>query len=1015
MKKITAALILIAMQTVFCFSLGIGAQTEKISVIVELDLPEGEDSYEYAKKCADKISKSACGFELEYIYDTLICGFGGRISEKSLSRVSSLGFACEVYKSAEYEALEYAGTEYAGTDYGMISAAMVGYSEETSDNLTGDGVKVAVIDNGFDINHIAFDREVTNTLDLESLKDTRGAKRPHAFMSVAEPMELYHSSKIPFAYDYANRDLDVSTTASFHGNHVAGIIGAAPTENSDMHGIAPDCQLILMKIFDESRGSASDMALIAALEDALKLGVNIINLSLGIYSGSASGNTVDIGDVLDKAESMGCIIVSAAGNESVTTRSGITGKYGLSSPLTSYTDYGTVSFPSTEEYVISVASVENNVRFGQHFRHAENRELFVDYEDVTITVGEESISFTEYFHGKILSYAVIPGMGRESDYKGINVKGKLALIERGEIPFAEKVNIAEKMGAVGVIIYNNDPEWVQMELTGVKIPAILISREDGKRLIEEKKRSLEFSEDFTAREQTENGGKISAFSSYGATPSLTLKPDICAVGGNVLSLTNNNSYGASSGTSMAAPQVTGLLTLLLEKTMAKDIESMADAARNIKTALINTAKPVLQDNGVEYSPRVQGAGLVDIGSALDGKVRITSTKSGLPKAELYDGIADSFNIDVTLENITDKPQRLNLGATLTSDGYRPVPLNGKTVYCTTLTAEADKCSNISFDNSGNLNRYSDGYTPLTVSLKAGEVKNISLKVVLDKEYHENLREIFTNGYFVEGFVYCELSGGEEISMPYMGYAGDWGKGRITDGDLYSADDVMFSGTAFYVPLESGDYIVAGQNVFDENGKINGDSIAFSPNGDGNADTISFLASLIRNCRMSALTITDSDGTKVYSSSTKKYMAKTAGSDKLFVFRYDWAGDDGIYGGYTFPDGQYTVNVECYLDYINAAPQTFTYTVIIDTTLPRVKNISVTGDKIKIEAEDENEIYCISIYENDTPGAYLKKVASASAEFDISDYSGKSIYYEIIDCAYNIYVGKISLGTAETLG
>ncbi len=1007
MKKITAVLIVIVMQTVFCFSLGIGAETEKISVIVELDLPEGCDSCEYAKKCAELVSKSACGFELEYIYDTLICGFSGEISANSILRITELNFPCEVYTTAEYEALNLTGTEYSGTDYGMVSAAMVGYYGDGMDTFTGDGVKVAVIDNGFDINHPAFSKEVTDTLDLESLKDARGAKRPHAFMSVVDPMKLYHSSKIPFAYDYANKDLDVSTTASFHGNHVAGIIGAAATEYSDMHGIAPGCQLILMKIFDESRNVASDAALIAALEDALKLGADIINLSLGIYAGSASGNAIDVGDILNKAESMGCIIVSAAGNESVTTRISAANPSGTGLPLATYTDYGTVSFPSTEEYVISVASVDNTVRFGQYFRHAENKKLFVDYEDTTILADEKSVSFTEHFHGKTLEYAVIPGMGKENDYKGINAKGKLALIERGEISFVEKVNIAEKMGAVGVIIYNNDPEWVAMELTGAKLPTVLISREDGKLLTEEKSRTVEFSKDFTVREQTENGGKISSFSSYGVTPSLTLKPDICGVGGNVLSVANGTSYAGMTGTSMASPQVTGLIALMLEKAMDEKAVNMSDAARDIKISLMNTAKPIMQENGVEYSPRVQGAGLADIRGALSQSVRLTSSRTGLPKAELYDDIADSFNIDIVLENVADKAQTLSLSATLTGDGYTEHTLNGESRYYSTLTSEADKYSNISFGDSGNLNRYAEDYAPFKVTLKEGEIKNISLKVSLDGEYHKKLSEIFTNGYFMEGFIRCEMESGEEISMPYMGYAGDWGKGRITDGDRYSPDEVMFNGTAFYVPIETGDYVVSGLNIFDEDGECSADSIAFSPNGDGFADSISFIAPLIRNCKSSVMTIMDSNGKEIYSASSK-YAAKTVGSDTLRVFRYDWAGDDGIYHGYTFPDGRYDINIEYHLDYINARPQTSAYTVIIDTVLPRVKNVSVTGNKIRIDAEDENDIYCISIYENDSVGTYLKKVTDKSAEFDISDYEGDSIYYEVIDCAYNIFVGKITL-------
>lgn len=1010
MKRITAALVLALITVTLCFSPGAYAQTEKIPIIVELDLPSDTEPWEYAKKCADTVSKSGLGFELEYIYDTLVCGFSGYVSAEALPLFSAFDFDCRVYESAQYIPFEYEETEYSGVDYGMISDAMVGYYGDDI-SLTGDGVKVAVIDNGFDITHDAFDIEVRDTLDLESLRDSKGAKRPHAYMSASDPMRFYHSSKIPFAYDYANRDLDVSTTSSFHGNHVAGIIGAAPTAEGGMHGIAPGCQLVLMKIFDETRNAASDGAFIAALEDAIKLDVDVINMSLGIYAGSASGNNIDIGEILDDAESMGCLIVAAAGNESVTTRSSKTAKqHGIIYPLATYTDYGTVSFPSTAKYAISVGSVDNKVSFGQYLRGGENSELFIDYEDVTVTVSDTKISFTDHFHGKTVGYAVIPGVGAESDYKGINVKGKIALVERGEIPFVDKVNTAEKMGAVGVIIYNNEVSKITMELTGAKLPVIMISRDDGKLLKEQNVRTLEISRDFNVREQNENGGKLSSFSSYGATPSLTMKPDICGVGGNVFSVAANNSYAGLSGTSMASPQIAGLLTLMMEKAIDEKTEDMASAAADMRAALMNTAAPVLQANGVEYSPRTQGAGLANIGDALNHKVKLTSTVTGYPKIELYDRLADSFDINVTLENKADKPQKLMLGVSLTNDGYTELTLNGKKNYYNTLTAEADKYSSISVGNSGNLNRYADDYTPLEVTLKGGEAKNISIKVKLDEKYHKNLAEIFTNGYFAEGFVFCEGEG-ESVSLPYMGYVGNWGDGSITDGDVYTSDDVMFTGTAFYVPIETGNYMVAGQNVFSEKGECNIESIAFSPNGDGNADTISFLAPLLRNCNRSTMKITDESGKKVYSSSMK-YLSKTVGSGDLRVFRYDWNGSDGIYAGYIFPDGEYVFSVEYFIDYINAAPQNATYKIIIDTVKPRVKALSVNGDIVKIEAEDENEIYCISIYENDSEGAYLKIVNGDSAEFDISDYTGDSIYYEIIDCAYNIHVGKIDLNSKE---
>ena len=49
----------------------------------------------------------------------------------------------------------------------------------------------------------------------------------------------------------------------------------------------------------------------------------------------------------------------------------------------------------------------------------------------------------------------VPGLGKEADYEGLDVTGKVALVSRGEIPFVDKIAFAKKAGAIGIIIHNN--------------------------------------------------------------------------------------------------------------------------------------------------------------------------------------------------------------------------------------------------------------------------------------------------------------------------------------------------------------------------------------------------------------------------------------------------------------------------------------------------------------------------------------------------------------------------------
>ncbi len=1002
MKKIITLILLLAQAIIPCAAVSDTA-TATQDVIIELVPKSGENVYAYAKNCADIISAKLPDFKYDYIYDTLLCGFSAEFPENALWRIESFDFVKKVYRSVEYEALDAKITE---SD--MSAAAMAGYSAAEAAGIDGDGVKVAVLDSGFDVSHSAFSVDVTDTLDLSAFATVIGPSRLNALQNSTSITPLYYNSKIPFMYDYAYKDTDVFTSTSNHGTHVAGIIGAGKTNISAMHGIAPGCQLLLMKIFNDEGTAASDKALIAALEDALKLGADVINLSIGHYSGSASpSEIVGLPALLEEAEKKGCIIVAAVGNDSTTAdRSTIYENDGIRLPLASYTDYGTLSSPASASSVMSTASVDNSVYYSMHFKHGQNRGLFIEYTDTNIVGGVLDTPFGKYFGGKTVEYAVIPGIGEASDYEGIDVAGKMVLVSRGTIPFTKKASVAASLGAIGLIVYNNtDEDYINMELTGAPIPAIAIRKADGQTLIDEAVHTVTFPTNYTTREIGDAAGRISTYSSYGTTPSLTLKPDISAVGGGVLSTIVGGGYGASSGTSMAAPQLSAACALLIERERELGASDNAAVALKVKNALMNTAVPVLQKNGTEYSPRAQGAGLINIDAALSQKVSLTFTDKGVAKAELYDKLSDSINFNVTVKNLTDAPLDVNLAVSLTNDGFTRLSYNGKSEYYSTLTAEADSVSHITSDMGGNLNKYTKDYAPLCLSLEAGAEQVVDIRITFDKAYRDRLAGVFTNGYFAEGFVFCQADG-TAVSMPYMGYVGDWASAPILDGDSYAGETEMFDGSKFYVKV-NGKYIPAGADIFSDTVSYDRTTIAFSPNGDENADDISFGASALRNAKSSKMTVTDEKGNSVFSSSFP-YFSKIKSADEVTVFRFTWDGSDGMYNRYKLPDGAYRVELEYVLDYNGEPKQSYTYDVRIDTKAPTLTSASLSGDKLSISAYDEVGVRIINIYENDSDGTFSALAHGESAEFDIGAHSGDTLYYEIIDFAYNITVGKLNL-------
>ncbi len=1000
-KKFIAAILALS-EAFILSSAPVMTASPMTDVIVELKLPNGESSAQYAMKCAEYTSGLIADAQYDYIYDTLLCGFHLTLPERALTVLDNLNFISEVYDCAEYELLSYSETENA-----LSSAEMIGYAAAEEYGLTGNGVKIAIIDSGFDVTHPAFDTEVTETLNLKKYTSVAGVNRLNALRYILDESSLRHNSKIPFRFDYADNDTDVYSE-EIHGTHVAGIIGAAATDENGMHGIAPGSQLLLMKIFSDNAAAASDYALIAALEDAVKLNADIVNLSLGQYAGSTNLNTIiGLDKIIERAEKAGTVIVCAVGNDSIaTSKAKLADETDIIYPPASYTDYGTLSFPATAEYPISVTSVDNFVLFREHFRHTVNKNITPEFSDTNIDGGVLDKSFTEYFNGKTLEYVVIPGLGEDKDYEGLDLTGKLALIERGTVTFTDKVNTAASHGAVGAIIYNNiDEEYLNMDLTGAKIPAIAISLEDGSALKNESTRELTFSTDFTAIEQPETAGKISDFASIGCTPSLTLKPDISAVGGGVYSTVNGGIYEGAEGTSMAAPQISGVCALFIENEIKNGAVGQAGRAEKIKTALMNSAELILQNNGIEYSPRSQGAGLVNIQELLNREIEITYAPNGKAKAELFDNLGDTVSFDVNIKNLTTYELEVSLEATLTGDGYTELEVDGKTVYYNTLEAVADTKSVITANGGGNINRHAENAVSDSLKLKANETKKITVTINLDKDYHAALGEVFTNGYFAEGFVICNTKN-SVASMPYMGYIGDWCDASVIDADFYAGEKELFNATKLLVQYQSS-YSIAGVNFFAEPDIKDASTVSFSPNGDGIADSIHLAATNIRNVQNAIFTVNDSNGNEI-DRKEYGYINKANTSDGTVIFKFVWDGSDQFYDRYKLPDGKYTMNATYTLDYGENNIQTYSFPFTLDTIPPTVTDISLTGNELKISAEDENGIFAICVYANENEKGNDIFEISSNAAFDISGYDGDYLYYDVIDYAYNITVGRIKL-------
>jgi len=134
---------------------------------------------------------------------------------------------------------------------------------------------------------------------------------------------------------------------------------------------------------------------------------------------------------------------------------------------------------------------------------------------------------------------------------------------------------------------------------------------------------------------------VADFSSAGPDPvSLQMKPDVSAPGVDVLSSfpPKEGTWGPLSGTSMAAPEVSGSAALLKEQHPTWTVEQ-------IKSALVQTAAPALGPTGKEAYAIREGGGEVDLPVA--NNPLLFADPTGLSFGEIAPGATASHTVTLS--------------------------------------------------------------------------------------------------------------------------------------------------------------------------------------------------------------------------------------------------------------------------------------------------------------------------------------------------------------------------------
>ena len=726
--------------------------------------------------------------EVKHNFTTLFNGFSATTTYGQLKALEKAGFdinvsISEVYSEPEYNVSSVSNAEVSKGDTvtNFVNVYETGIFNSSGVGYDGNNTSVAILDSGFDVHHTVFqnmpDQPMLSIKDVEKvLYETKA----YGYKQDIKSQDVYLNAKIPFAYDYADKDADVSPYDSDHGTHVAGIIGG---KDEVITGVAVNTQLVLMKVFGDINNGAIQDDILAALEDAILLGVDAINLSLGSACGFArSSDNEYINVVYDKIEAAGISLLVAASND---YSSGYGGENSNTNKA-SNPDSATVGSPGTYKSTFSVASISgvkssyiiDETGYTFFFNNANNNAgkaydfYKMLYEE--LDTGDATME---------IEYVTVPGVGKKVNYSNIDVKGKIALVKRGETSFEEKAQVALSQGAIGCIIYNNIAGEVYMNAgSGLAIPLCSINKDDGEYLAAKGTGVLTLDKNYLA------GPFMSDFSSWGPVSDLSLKPEITAHGGSILSSVPGGGYDEISGTSMACPNLCGVVILMRQALKERYPDMTHQEINNLANQLImSTGTIILDEYGNPYSPRKQGAGLGNLEYALNTLAYLSVEGSTKAKIECKDDPNETgiYTLKFDVNNTSNKELRYALNdLTMTESLSTADP-----AYVAEKAYMLNPNVNIEINGTGSLSG-----NELTVEPNSKVTVTYTIQLTdAEKKY---IRESFINGMYVEGFVVLESLNEDEIdlSIPFLAFFGDWTKAPLFDKTYFEVESEAHDGS-----------------------------------------------------------------------------------------------------------------------------------------------------------------------------------------------------------------------------
>ena len=941
-----------------------------VGIIVQLD--DGADAAAALASINEAVAGEFPGarVQVQREYDNALVGFALRAPAGSLDAIRASSGVRAAFLEREGHVSDVAAmdaeggtraSQSEGQDPANLSAQLMMRTDQVTQK--GEGKVIAVIDTGVDMTHPAFTGAMPDNVALS--EDQVQALVPHLG---AGKSGQYMSEKFPFAYDYADDDVDAAPReggSGFHGTHVAGIAAG----NADkIVGTAPDAQIIVGKVTRSEDDALLDSALLAALDDMVVLRPDVINLSLGWTAGMDNEADSVYDTVYKKLQEEGITVNAAAGNAFSTGYGNNSGK-GL--PYASDPDTSIMDEPATYPSVVAVGSVENAL-----IRNAFTAAgMDIGYQRSRGMNGEKVAYFSDLPAG---TYEYVDaGFASEEDVAALKEKfpnglsGKIALVSRGKMTYQKKVENLYDLHPAGVLVYNNVSvgSLIIMNLTTQDVPAAFISQADGQAMLAAADHHLTIAEGQVLPQSTTY--EASEFSSWGVSPDLRLKPEIAAPGGNVFSAIPNGAYEQTSGTSMATPQMAGISAIVLQRVQSDPMFASMSARQKadvVQNLIMGTARPLTdaaQTSGALYSPRKQGAGLVDALAATTSSVYPTvvgAAEPSRPKADLGDG-TKGWHFDVTLHNLGATPATYELSSQALSE-----IVDGG--FFTEHSSDW-RGRGVEVTYSGAASASAEG---ATVTVPALGEATVGVDIVPGSEFASYVADNTPNGTFLDGFVRfaSKADGQPDLAVPYLGFYGDWGKAPIFDalastGGAHTRASEIVNGT-------TGDSL--GYNplikVADRTGKPNPQRYVISRSTASGAPTVlEPRTGTLRSVHTLTSTYVNEAGETVFSVTNHRnwksiYLTSTEENTWVEAYHDSTAFDANAEKFARMPDGAYTLRIAAANDGPSRAEQSISYDFRLDTKAPVISDLVYSGKDegfvVTFDVTDDSPLAAVDLHD-----------------------------------------------------